>query len=265
MENSNKKTAITISAVFSVILAVMLLLIPLELKNQKYEKWGKLAELAETDERAQFIIDNEELYPDDVLKYVNDEDEDEFNYIYNYPFFKDSYKTMSFTEEELNSAEVPALYMNDKRWAYENAGEVKYWGCAAVSITMANLYVNRNSAIDPVKIMNYSDEMAYTVLGGIDETHINKILDHFGISYTETVLEKPLTESELKALLDNKKTAVIAAMHGDTFGNHALIIRGYDENGFYINDPADEENTAQPWDFDVFENEMSGYWTVSAN
>lgn len=49
-----------------------------------------LQSFAETDERAQFIIDNEELYPDDVLKYVNDEDE--FNYIYNYPFLKTATK-----------------------------------------------------------------------------------------------------------------------------------------------------------------------------
>lgn len=263
MENSNKKTAIVVSAVFAVILAVMLLLIPLELKNQKYEKWGKLAELAETDERAQFIIDNEELYPEDVLRYVNDEDE--FDYIYNYPFFKDSYKTMSFTDEELNGVDVPALYMYDKRWAYENAGEVKYLGCAAVSITMANLYVNHNSNIDPVKVMNYSDEMEYTALGGINEIYINSILEHFGISYKEYIFDEPITETELKAALDNENTVIMAAMHGDTFGGHALIVRGYDENGFYINDPADEENTAQAWDFDVFANELGRYWEISAN
>ena len=57
----------------------------------------------------------------------------------------------------------------------------------------------------------------------------------------------------------------MAAMHGDTFGGHALIVRGYDENGFYINDPADEENTAQAWDFDVFANELGRYWEISAN
>lgn len=263
MENSNKKTAIVVSAVFAVILAVMLLLIPLELKNQKYEKWGKLAELAETDERAQFIIDNEELYPEDVLRYVYDEDD--FDYIYNYPFLKDSYKTMSFTDEELNSTEVPALYMDDKRWAYEQGGVVRSYGCAAVSITMANLYVNHNSAVDPVKIMTYAEDMEYTGLGGIVETNINSILDHFGISYTETVLEKPLTESELKALLDNKETAVMAAMHGDTFGGHALIIKGYDEKGFYINDPASEETTEQPLDFEILEKEMGRYWVISAS
>lgn len=263
MEASNKKTAIVVSTVFAVILAVMLLLIPLELKNQKYEKWGVLAELAETDERAQFIIDNEELYPDDVLSYVYDEDE--FEYIYNYPFYKDSYKTMSFTDEELNSTDVPELYMDDKRWAYEQGGLVRYYGCVAVSITMANLYVNHNSYVDPVKIMNYAEDMGYTGLGGIFETNINNILDYFGISYTEHILEKPLTESELKAMLDNKDTVIMAAMYGDIFGGHALIVKGYDENGFYINDPASEENTAQVLDFEILENEMGRYWEISAS
>lgn len=263
MEASNKKTAIVVSVVFAVILAVMLLLIPLELKNQKYEKWGALAELAETDERAQFIIDNEELYPDNVLRYVHDEDE--FDYIYNYPFYKDSYKTMSFTNEELNSDSVPELYMNDKRWAYEQDGLIKYHGCVAVSITMANLYVNHNPDVDPVKVMTYAADMEYTGLGGINENNINSILDYFGITYTENILEKPLTKSELKAMLDNKDTVIMAAIHGEAFGNHALIIRGYDENGFYINDPASEENTAQVLDFGILEKEMDRYWEISAS
>lgn len=267
--NADKKTVILISSVFAAITAVMLLLIPLEIKNQRYEKWGRLAELAETNEQARFIIDNEELYPDKILNvfYSNN---NELEYVYNYPFFKDNYKTMSFTEQELNSDTVPALYMNDYRWAYEDGGYVKGAGCAAVDITMANLYVNRNSDIDPVMVMRYADEMGYYGFGGINEENISDILDYFGIKFEEHIYNNgengsPIAEAELKAFIDKSDTAVIVAVHGLPFGNHALIIRGYDENGFYINDPASEERTDQSWSFDIFEDALVRCWLVYPN
>lgn len=261
--NSDKKNAVLILSVFAVIIASMLLLIPFEKRNRLYEKWGALAELAESDERARFIIENEELYPEEILDTFYRQS-DSLDYVYNYPFYKDSYKTMSFTEEELNSDTVPALYMNDYRWAYEDGGYVSSYGCAAVSITMANLYVNRNSDVDPIKVMRYADERGYYGFGGIDEAGINDILDNFGIIYNEYICSEggALTESELKALLDKKNTAIMGAMQGSTFKGHAIIIRGYDENGFYINDPVSKDKTAQVWDFHIIMDDASRYWAI---
>lgn len=260
---SDKKTAIGLSALFLAVIAVMLVLIPVEQKNEYYKKWGKLAVLAETDERAKFAIDNSELYPEFWFNMLYREDE--FDIAYNYPFRKDNYKTMTFTDEELNGEEIPAIYMNDTRWIYERYS-IKTQGCVAVAITMVNLRLNHNDAVDPVKVVDYADEMGLYGLGGIGKQDVSTILTHFGMNFEEHIFdgEEKVSESELKSAVDTEDAVLMVAVEGDTFGRHALIIRGYDENGFYINDPASPEKTAEQWSYEVFENELTRYWIVTA-
>ncbi|MDE6133475.1 MAG: C39 family peptidase [Oscillospiraceae bacterium] len=261
---SDKKMVIGLTGLFAAVIIIMLLLIPVEKKHEYYEKWGKLAVLAETDERAQFAIENAELYPENWFKMLYSDDD--FELAYNYPFLKDSYDSMKFTDEELNSEEIPAIYMDDIRWFYENP-DIRHHGCAATAITMANLYLNHNYEVDPVKVMNYSYRMNYSGLGGIEQDSITSIIEHFGMTAQEYIFDETkgekITESEMKAAVDIEGAVLMVVVHGDTFGNHSLIIRGYDENGFYINDPASPEKTAKQWDFSVFENELSRYWIIS--
>lgn len=261
---SDKKMVFGLTGLFVAVIIVMLLLIPVEKKHEYYKKWGKLAILAETDERAKFAIDNAELYPENWFRMLYNEDD--FELAYNYPFMKDNYKTMTFTDEELNCREIPAIYMNDVRWVYENLS-IKSQGCAVVAVTMANLYLNHNSEVDPIKIINYAKEMGYYDFGGMDQENVTDIIEHFGMTAEKHFFDKnngeKITENELKAAVDTKNAVIMVAVHGDTFGNHSLIIRGYDENGFYINDPASQENTAEQWDFSVFENELSHYWIIT--
>lgn len=261
---SDKKMVIGLTGLFAAVIIIMLLLIPVEKKNEYYQKWGELAVLAETDERAKFAIDNAELYPEYWFNMLYNEES--FEFAYNYPFMKDNYKNMAFTDEELNGSEVPALYMDDVRWAYEDPS-IKSQGCAAVAITMASLYVNHNNAVDPVKVITFADEMGYYGLGGIDQANVTEIMEHFGMTVEEHIFDKEngekVTEAELKAAVDTEGAAVMAAVRGETFGNHAFILRGYDDNGFYINDPANHEKTAVQWDFEVFENELVQYWVVT--
>ncbi|MCM1329218.1 MAG: hypothetical protein NC253_07225 [Ruminococcus sp.] len=256
---SDKKTAIGLSTLFLAVIAIMLALIPIEKKHQYYQKWGKLAVLAETDERAQFAIDNAELYPEYWFNLLYSDST--FELAYNYPFLKDNYQKMSFTDEELAGAPI---YMDDTRWIYED-DSIRNQGCVAVAVTMANLYLNHNADVDPVKVVNYAVEMDYYGLGGIGKADISDILAHFGMTAEEHIFEdgNRVTETELKAAADTEGAVLLVALQGETFGNHALIIRGYDENGFFINDPADPEKTAKQWSPEIFENELVRYWIIT--
>ena len=140
--NVDKKTIAIVSAVFIAILIAMLLLMPIQRKNEFRQKWGKLAELAETNEHAKFITENEELYPTEILDFFYN-DPDNLNFVWGYPFHKDDYRSMGFTDEELHSEKVPALYMSDNRWCYQSIdGMYIYdYGCVTVSLTMAYLWL----------------------------------------------------------------------------------------------------------------------------
>ncbi len=275
MRNNKKAIAMGVT-VFAFVTAVMLILIPIENKRKTYEKYGELAVFAETDERAEYIIKNSDEYPESVLKvyYEDTEDMADFEWVYNYPFHKDDYMTMTFTEEELNSENVPALYMYDPRWSYEKIGGayIKVDGCGAVSITMAALYLNHNSDIDPVKVAQvaeYNDFLG--TIGGILTKHIAQLLEILGFETVEHNYNcEDMTQKETIPLQDiqavlEKDHVCLVAMYGDTFGGHAMIITEANDDGtIRINDPASEENTEKVWNYKDIEPELICYWDVSA-
>lgn len=264
-----KKTIITVIVVFAVILAVMIALVPIQRKNDFNAKWGKLAELSETNEKARFITENEELYPKAVLDLFYNNNS-ELDFVWGYPFHRNDYSKMTFTDEELQSETVPVLYMFDTRWAYEDNFNVKYNGCAAVSITMANLYFKHNSDVDPVKVMRYAEQMDYIgTWGGINDKDTAALCEGFGLSvsvmnFTENKKKVANADPELmKSLLDSGHV-LMAGMVGETFGMHAIIIRGYDGDSFLINDPDSVSHTEKLWTIDELDPEMMYLYDLSA-
>lgn len=269
MDKNKKRTAIIISIVFVVGIVILLLLVPIEEKRKLYEEWGELAVIAETDERAEFIIENKELYPEDILNFKNYEVY--LDFIYNYPFHKDDYDTMTFTDSELNCEGIPALYMTDFRWCYEkmNGSYIRKTGCMALSITMANIFLNRNSNVDPKKVaLIYEGSNDVDYWGGLDNDDTKYILDEIGLKYNlldYTDGEKKVTDVELETIaeiIDNKHVC-IACMKGETFGSHALIIREVTDDGMIlVNDPASPEKTQKSWSFDEVNPEIYFIWDV---
>ena len=271
MNKENKKSAIAVIATFAVITIVLVLLLPVEKKNKQYEEFGRLAELAETDERAEYIIENSEQYPEHILDlFYNDADNLEF--VYNYPFCKDNYANMSYTEEELSG--IPELYMRDPRWAYERIGNygeiIKTDGCAYVCMTMAYIGLTGDGGVDPVILGQIAQSYSLTgkISAGLLLEKIGELCDLIGLSGTyynfDTNREGKAIESidEIAQHIGDE-SVVLAGMYGDTFGSHAIVIRECDGNNVYINDPADPEKTAQAWNFDDIKSEFKGIWVIT--
>ena len=266
----DKKTIIGVSVFFAVVIAIMFALIPVELKNQKYEKWGKLAEAAETNSMAQFIIENEELYTEDIidLYYGNN---DNLEFVYNYAFHKDDYDTMTFTDEELNSEKIPVLYMDDPRWGYEYIYDTTIFenGCSAVAFTMANLYLNHNNNIDPVIFMEVAKALdAIAFPEGVMVMKMSEIADIFdlnaeGVDCTVDKKTGFVEHEDLISVIDDKEAVLLIAVSSDVFGSHMLLVRDYSDDGYYINDPANPEHSATVWPFEDIEKDIRYYWKVT--
>lgn len=252
------KIKIIAAAVCSVCLAVLLLLIPVEKSNKLHEKFGKLADAAETDERAKKVIDNIDDIPKGVLDlYYSGNAYHE--YLYNYLDHKDDYSKMQFTKEELDSEKPPKLYMSDMRWCYQpmGGGYIQTNGCAAVSLTMAYLYLRNNSDIDPYKIARIAEENdAIGFWGGISVDRIGEIAEKIGLevkeySYINDQNQKNSdpTEEEMKGILDSGHV-LFAGCRGEAFGDHAIIVSDYSDEGFTVNDPTNEEKSEKIWTYD---------------
>lgn len=266
----NKKTIIGVIGFFIVLIVVLFLLVPVAEKNKRIEQWGRLAEEAETNSMAEYIIENEALYTKDIIDiYYSDNEKLEF--VYNYAFHKDDYITMNFTNEELKSDTVPALYMNDPRWGYEYINEmtISESGCAGVAVTMANLYLNNNGDADPVRVMDVAKSMsAITIFDFVVADYISDIALSFGMKADGVNCyqnqKTGVEHNELIAALDEENAVVMVNMMSEPFGNHMIIIRGYNDKGYYINDPASPENTAMLWDYETIEQGVAFYWIVTS-
>ncbi|MDE7302019.1 MAG: C39 family peptidase [Oscillospiraceae bacterium] len=264
------KTAIVAVSVFAVIALLMVLLIPVQRKNELYDKWGTLAELSETDERALFIIENEELYSERIINYFYT-NPDKLDFVYEYAFHKDDNLNMSFTDEELNSETVPALYMSDYRWCYYPMGDayIRQNGCATVSLTMAYVYLTGKGDVNPAIVVQASDAVgASGPFGGVDGEKIGDVCDALGLTaktYTFCNGREKISHVDkdlLKGIIDSGNV-LMTIMIGETFGNHAIVITGYDGDQFTINDPAKSENTAKKWSFEELENDMFYVYDIS--
>ena len=276
MDKQQKKTIIAISVTFAVIIALLVCLIPVEKKNQRYEQFGRLAEVAEIDERADYIIEHYEEYPEYITQmfYNNPDDEETLDFVYNYIFCKDNYANMSYTEEELNSEDVPALYMYDKRWAYERIGDtssiIETDGCAYTCLTMAYIGLTGNGDVDPVALANYSyyNELAGKISPGLLIKNVGEVCKAIGLNgeyynYDPDEGGTPIESADEIAELWGEDKVLFVGVSGETFGNHALVIREIDGDTIYFNDPASEENTAKMWSFEDLKSEFIGVWVIS--
>lgn len=252
------KTKIIAAAVCLVFLAGLLLLIPVEKNNNLHKKYGKLADAADTNERAKKVLDNIDEIPEGILKlYYSSNGYDD--YLYNYPDHKDDYIKMQYTDEELNAEKPPRLYMADLRWCYQpmGGGYIQTNGCAAVSLTMAYLYLRNNGDIDPYKIANIAEENdAIGFWGGLNVDRIGEIAEKIGLevkeySYINEQNQKSSDppEEEMKAILE-RGHVLFAGCRGEAFGDHAIIVSDYSDEGFIINDPANKEKSEKIWTYD---------------
>lgn len=266
--NTRTKAMIVVAVILAAV-AIMMMLIPIENKRKLREQYGKLAEYAETDERSAYILQHYDEYPRWMMDYYYLDDKF-IDIVYDYIEHKDDYLSMSFTEEELNSGTIPNLYMEDRRWGYELIGgrPIFSGGCAVVSISMVYVGLTGDGYYDPVRVSRVAEELdASGFLGGVRNSDIGNICEAIGLKYNgynfdpdEGGSGSP-DEKQMKEILD-KGRPLILNMKGDTFGSHAMVLRGYDESGFILNDPANREKSARTWTFDELAPEMLRYWEV---
>ena len=289
-EDKNNETkfspaAIVISiVVILAAIAALLLLIPLEKKNYEKKTYGALYDLSLEDERARYIIDHADEIPEDLISFAvssayeweNPSDEkinwdNNISFVSDYPVHKNDYLTMSYSDEELNAEGAPRLFMYDSRWGYETIGGdyIRNQGCGAVCLAMAYVGLTHKGELNPVLIAKTAEnDGAIGVFGGLDNAMVKKVCEDCGFKCTDYNYDadtgstlKP-DEKLMKQILDNGHL-IMLGMFGNTFGNHAIIVKGYNESGFLINDPASVEKSDKIWSFNELQPELVYMWELS--
>lgn len=205
-------------------------------------------------------IMNSTQYPKQ-LKDLALKNEEALEFVYDYPAEHVKEHTIDLTEEASMDS-VPLFVQWDKRWGYEkySGNFFAASGCGPTTLSMVVVYLTHNREASPIAVAKYSKEAGYSVDGsGSSWTLISEGCRHYGVKAKAVALD----ESRMKAELDAGHPIVINVGPGDfTDTGHFMVITGYDDEGFSINDPNSIEKSGKRWLFKNISSQIRAVWSM---
>ena len=205
-------------------------------------------------------IMNSTQYPKQ-LKDLALKNEEALEFVYDYPAEHVKEHTIDLTEEA--SMDSVSLFVQwDKRWGYEkySGNFFAASGCGPTTLSMVVVYLTHNREASPIAVAKYSKEAGYSVDGsGSSWTLISEGSRHYGVKAKAVALD----ESRMKAELDEGHPIVVNVGPGDfTDTGHFMVITGYDDEGFSINDPNSIEKSGKRWLFKNISSQIRAVWSM---
>ena len=190
--------------------------------------------------------------------------EEAADYVESYPQ-REAYKSQPIDlAQEIQGGSVPLLMQWDKRWGYNAYGGnmIGLAGCGPVCMTMAYLHFTGDTAMTPREMAAFADDNGYYEEdAGTKWSFWTEGAGKLGLVGEEL----PLDENRMKQTLDDGKVIICSMGPGDfTTEGHFILIRGYDGNGFYVNDPNRRSNSEKQWEFDTLRSQIRNLWALSA-
>lgn len=205
-------------------------------------------------------IMNSTQYPKQ-LKDLALKNEEVLEFVYDYPAEHVKKHTIDLTEEASMDS-VPLFVQWDKRWGYEkySGNFFAASGCGPTTLSMVVVYLTHNREASPIAVAKYSKEAGYSVDGlGSSWTLISEGCMHYGVKAKTVALD----ESRMKAELDEGHPIVVNVGPGDfTDTGHFMVITGYDDEGFSINDPNSIEKSGKRWLFRNISSQIRAVWSM---
>lgn len=224
------------------------------------ESLERIKMLSETYPEMLTVYNNQDQYADNILiALANNPEMLEFALNYHnesqgiYGFF---------TMQELES-DYPLFLQWDFRWGYMQYGTdgtMGTSGCGPSALAMAVFYLTRNEEVTPDAVAQYSLDHNYYV-NGIGTSW--KFIDHYPTLFDLEVSHIYAHEPYFKAELDKGNILICSVKPGAfTYGGHFIVIYGYDENGFKVNDPKCAYRSTLTWSFDEFKSDIRRTWSI---
>jgi hypothetical protein len=215
----------------------------------------------ETTQNAEGQTTTDEDIPIELLE-LREKNPETADFVAQYSALHDLHPTIDLTEEAA-SATVPLLLQWDTRWGYETygSGMIAYTGCGPTCLSMVVLYLTGDTEATPLAIARYAEEAGYYVYGqGTAWSLMSDGCQHFGISSRDL----DLNEQKMKAALDEGHPIICSVRPGDfTDTGHYIVLTGYDEDGFRVNDPNSIVRSSQSWTYERLEGQIRNLWVFS--
>lgn len=219
-----------------------------------------LKELAAEQPRVKKVIENISAYPEELIALVL-KNQEAVDYVADYPEKHRKNYEIDLSEEASGST-LPLLLQWDERWGYEEYGSglIGWTGCGPTCMSMLALYFTGNEAYDPATVARWAQDNGYYSAGsGTAWTFFGQGSAHFGLRAEEL----PLVKQYMINALEEGRFVVCAMGPGDfTTNGHYIILDGYDEEGFTVNDPNSPIRSGQHWTYEQLEGQISNLWAV---
>lgn len=229
-------------------------------KRTREEAVAKIKELSRWYPALYYVYQNEAQYPIELL--LSGAGNPEMtDYLYGY-LNSDGTITGGFTDAE-QPEDHPLFLQFDPRWGYleyGTRGTVGSSGCGPACLSMAVFYLTGDRSCTPGAIAQYSLDNEYYIHGvGTSWSLLTDYPAEFGLSSYQVQLR----EDNLKAELDKGRYLICSVREGDfTSAGHFILIHGYDENGFKINDPKCVYRSRLSWTYKQIRNDIKATWSV---
>ena len=158
---------------------------------------------------------------------------------------------------------VPLFMQFDERWGYTEYGNsvCGLAGCGPTSLSMVAYYLTGNTKYTPVYMMKFAVENGHVgAKGGTNWTLFQQGPEKLGLVSKEI----PLHEGTMAKYLQNGTPIVINVGPGDfTLHGHYMVLVGYEDGKFKLNDPFSYINSEKLWTYEQIEGQIKNLWAIS--
>ncbi len=164
--------------------------------------------------------------------------------------------------EYAQAEKIPLFLQWDQRWGYLKYGSdvAGLTGCGPVCLSMAAFYLTGDSRYSPDAMIRFAADNGYYVSGsGSSWTLISQGGSKLGFQVTEL----PLDENRIRKCLEADIPVICVVGPGDfTTTGHFLVLTGYENGQFRLNDPNSKANSEKLWSYDQIKGQIRNLWSI---
>lgn len=248
--------------ILTVIIAASVIFSAVSIKNIIDEKNKAKIPNPDIGKETIYKIELMDVYPKD-LRQLYDKNEEARDFVLQYFLEKDNEHVIDLSEYK-NSTTVPHFLQWDIRWGFEDYGgeTVAVAGCGPVSLSMVGYYLTKDESVfSPDKVIQFALDSGYCVP---DVGTAWALMDEGAMELGLQVETLPLDEDYMIDELQNGHPIILIMGKGVfTNSGHFIVVRGYEDGYFLINDPNSNIRTQRKWKFSEFSDQILNIWSYS--
>lgn len=161
---------------------------------------------------------------------------------------------------------VPLFIQWDPQWGYKDyVGNIAgLSGCGPTCLSMVVYHFTRDPEMHPAYMMDFaeSDPRYANDAAATQWALFSEGAKEFGLSVKELTSEQIGSEEKIAQVLDPGRVIVANVGPGVfTEIGHYLLVVGYEDGKFQINDPNSRENSQKLWEFEEFADQIKMMWS----